>query len=166
MKRKTKTQLWASLTLLAIAAVFSVVAFFQWYSLSFFVGSLFFVHWLGIAATLFIATLIPVYYVLKRKRPRTTKTMLKVHVFGNLLSFMLVSVHFAQNTGRLSGFYLRLNLGFVLFLVLAIIVATGMIERFGHKPKLAQYTRPIHRYTVAVFYLVAVIHTLQGFNVI
>jgi hypothetical protein len=159
-----KTELWASLIILLVAAVFSIVAFVDWYSLSFFVGSLFFVHWLGIGATLFIAVMIPVYYVLKRKRPRTLKTMLKVHVFGNLVSFMLVAVHFAQNTGRLSGEYTRLNFGFVLFLVLAAIVATGMLERFGHK--LARHTRPIHRYAVVLFYIVVVIHALQGFSII
>ncbi|PVX26811.1 MAG: hypothetical protein CW716_05250 [Candidatus Bathyarchaeum sp.] len=159
-----KSELWASLIILLATTVFSVVAFVDWYSLSFFVGSLFFVHWLGIAATLFIAVMIPVYYVLKRKRPRTLKNMLKVHVFGNLISFMLVAIHFAQNTGRLSGLYTRLNFGFVLFLVLAVIVVTGMLERFGHK--LARHTRPIHRYSVALFYVVAVIHALQGFNII
>jgi hypothetical protein len=149
---------------LLATTIFSVVAFVDWYSFSFFVGSLFFVHWLGISATLFVAIMIPVYSILKRKRPKTIKTMLKVHVFGNLLSFMLVAAHFAQNMGRLSGAYTRLNFGFVLFLVLAVIVSTGMLERFGHK--LARHTRPIHRYAVALFYIVAVIHALQGFNTI
>ena len=159
-----KSELWASVIILLAATVLSVVAFVDWYSFSFFVGELFFVHWLGIAATVFIAVMIPVYYVLKRKRPRTLKTILKVHVFGNLLSFMLVAIHFAQNTGRLSGEFTRLNFGFVLFLVLAVIVVTGMLERFGHK--LARRTRPIHRYLVALFYIVAVVHALQGFNII
>ncbi len=151
---------------LLLSVIFSALAYFQWYSLSFFIGSLFFVHWLGIAATLFIALLIPVYYVLKRKRPKVIKTLLRVHVFGNLVSFMLVSIHFAQNTGRLSGYFLRLNFGFVLFLVLCKIVVTGMIERFGQNLKLARFTRPIHRYIVIVFYFVIVIHILQGLNFI
>ena len=151
---------------LLLSAIFSALAYFQWYSLSFFVGSLFFVHWLGIAATLFIASLIPVYYFLKHKRPKVIKTLLKIHVFGNLVSFMLISIHFAQNTGRLSGYFLRLNFGFVLFLVLCIIVVTGMIERFGQKPKLERFTGPIHRYIVIVFYFVVIIHMLQGLSFI
>ena len=151
---------------LLLSVIFSALAYFQWYSLSFFVGSLFFVHWLGIAATLFIASLIPVYYVLKRKRLKVIKTLLKVHVFGNLVSFMLVSIHFAQNTGRLSGFYLRLGEGFVLFLVLCLIVATGMLERFGGKNKIVRYTRPIHRYAVAVLYLIIILHVIQALNII
>ena len=166
MTQKRNISFWLSLFLILLTVIFSVITFIQWYILSFFVGSLFFVHWLGIAATLFIALLIPVYYVLKRKRPKVIKTLLKVHVFGNLFSFMLVSIHFAQNTGRLSGYFSRLNFGFVLFLVLCIIVSTGIIERFAHNPKLARFTRPIHRYIVVVFYFVVVIHTLQGLTLI
>ena len=166
MKPKRNSQFWASLLILLVTVIFSAVAYVRWYTLGFFVGSLFFVHWLGIAATVFIAVLVPVYYVLKRRRPQNVKTLLKLHVFGNLFSFMLVSVHFAQNTGRLSGFYPRLEEGFVLFIVLCIIVATGMIERFGARHKIVRYTKPVHRYTVAIFYFVLVFHVLQNLNIL
>jgi hypothetical protein len=142
------------------------VAYVQWYSLGFFVGPLFFVHWLGLAATIFIATLVPIYYILKRQRPQNIRTLLKVHVFGNLLSFLLVSIHFAQNTGRLSAFVPRLGEGVVLFLVMSIIVATGMIERFGARHKNVKYTKPLHRYTVALFYIVIAFHVLQALNIL
>jgi hypothetical protein len=154
------------LLVLFAAVVVSVVAYVYWVDLLFFVGSLFFVHWLGLAAILFIITFVPIYYFVKRKRPKKIKTLLRVHVFGNLLSFLFVSVHFAQNTGRLSGFPLRLEEGFVLFGVLSLIVATGVFERFGPKGKLVKFIRPVHRYTVAVLYLIVIVHTLQGFHII
>ena len=157
---------WLSLVILLVAVVFSAVAYVNWYELLFFVGSIFFVHWVGLGATIFIAVFVPIYYVIKRTKPRKIKTLLRIHVFGNLLGFLLVSVHSSQNIGRLAGAYSRLGDGFVLFLVMTIIVATGMIERFAGKPKLAKYTKPIHRYTVVIFYLVVLLHTLQGFNVI
>ena len=166
MKHYRNSECWASLLILLVTVFFSAVAYVRWYSLGFFVGSLFFVHWLGLGATGYIAVLVPIYYVLKRSRPQNIKTLMKLHVFGNLFSFLLVSIHFAQNTGRLSGFYPRLEDGFVLFLVLSIIVATGMVERFGAGHKLVEYTKPLHRYAVAVFYLVMAIHVLQGFNII
>jgi hypothetical protein len=166
LKFHRKSELWASLLLLLVTIIFSALAYVRWYSLGFFVGSLFFVHWLGLMATVFIAALVPIYYVLKRRRPQNIKTLLRLHVFGNLFSFLLVSVHFAQNTGRLSGFYPRLEEGFILFLVLSIIVATGMLERFGARHKLVRYTKPVHRYTVAVFYLVMAVHVLQALNTI
>jgi hypothetical protein len=163
---KRKLDFWISLIILVFAVVFSVVAYVSWFELLFFVGSLFFVHWLGLAATIFIAVFVPIYYVLKRNKPRKIKTLLRIHVIGNLLGFLLVSVHFSQNIGRLAGFYPRLSDGFVLFLVMAVIVATGIIERFSGKPNFIKYTKPIHRYTVALFYLVVIVHTLQGFNII
>ena len=166
LTKHKKSELWLSLLLLFLTVIVSVVAFVYWVDLLFFVDSLFFVHWLGLVATIFIATFVPVYYVLKRKRPQKIKTLLRIHVFGNLLSFLLVSVHFAQNTGRLSGLLLKLEDGFVLFLVLSVIVATGVLERFSAKRKLVRYTKPVHRYTVAVLYLIIIIHTLQGFNLI
>ncbi len=160
------SEFWLSLLILLVTLLFSAVAYVRWYSLGFFVGSLFFVHWLGLAATVFIAVLVPVYYVLKRRRPQKLKTLLRLHVFGNLFSFLLVSIHFAQNTGRLSGFIPRLEDGFVLFLVLSIIVATGMLERFGARHKIVKYTKPVHRYAVAVFYLVMAVHVLQSLSII
>jgi hypothetical protein len=166
LKHYRNSAFWLALLILLVTVFFSAVAYLRWYSLSFFVGSLFFVHWLGLAAAVFIAALVPIYYVLKRKRPQNIKTLLKLHIFGNLFSFLLISIHFAQNTGRLSGFIPRLEDGLVLFLVLSIIVATGMIERFGARPQLVKYTKPVHRYAVAIFYLVLVIHAMQGFNII
>ena len=160
------SEFWLSLLILLVTVLFSAFAYVGWYSLGFFVGSLFFVHWLGLAATVFIAVLVPVYYVLKRRRQQKLKTLLRLHVFGNLFSFLLVSIHFAQNTGRLSGFIPRLEDGFVLFLVLSIIVATGMLERFGARHKIVKYTKPVHRYAVAVFYLVMAVHVLQSLIII
>jgi hypothetical protein len=160
------SEFWLSLLILLVTVLFSAVAYVLWYNLGFFVGSLFFVHWLGLAATAFIAVLVPVYYVLKRRRPQKLKTLLRLHVFGNLFSFLLVSIHFAQNTGRLSGFIPRLEDGFVLFLVLSIIVATGMLERFEARHKIVKYTKPVHRYAVAVFYLVMAVHVLQSLSII
>jgi hypothetical protein len=148
-----------------LTTLFSFFAFVRWYDFSFFVGSLFFIHWLGLLATIFIVVLVPIYYILKRKRPRKIKTLLRIHVFGNLFAFLLVSVHFAQNTGRLIQFP-RLEDGFVLFLVLSIIIITGMFERFGNKLKLVRYTDLIHRYAVVILYLVTFIHVLQGFILI
>jgi hypothetical protein len=156
---------WLSSVILIVTVILSVVAYVSWYELLFFVDVAF-IHWLGLGGTIFIAAFVPIYYVLKRNKAGKIKTLLRIHVFGNLLGFLLVSVHFSQNIGRLAGFYPRLSDGFLLFLVMAVIVATGVIERFAGKPKLVRYTKPIHGYTVAVFYLIVFVHTLQGFNII
>jgi len=162
LKYYRNPEFWASSLLLLVTAIVSVWAFDNWLSLSIFVGDLFFVHWLSIVATAFIAVMVPVYYVLKRVSPKHVKTLLRIHVFGNLFAFLLISIHFAQHTGRLIWFVSRLEDGFALFLVLSIIVATGMIERFGAKLKLARYIKLVHSYAVVAFYLVVVYHVLQA----
>jgi hypothetical protein len=154
-------EFWASLLILLLTVVFAAWAYVNWFGLSFFVGDLFFVHWVGLAATVFMAVMVPVYYVLKRKSRKKIKLLLRVHVFGNLLSFLLISVHFAQNTGRLSGFPLKLGDGLVLFLVMSIIVAAGVLVRFGDKMKFLRYIKFVHSYGVVVFYFVVAFHVLQ-----
>jgi hypothetical protein len=154
---------WSSFLILLFTVMFAAWVYVNWFSLSFFVGDLFFVHWVGLAATFFVGVMVPVYYVLKRKSPKKFKLLLRIHVFGNLLSFLLISVHFAQNTGRLSGFPSKLGDGLVLFLVLSIIVATGMFVRFGAKMKFVRYIKFVHSYAVVLFYFVVAFHVLSFF---
>jgi hypothetical protein len=152
--------------MLVFTIVFSVVAYVLWNSFNFFFGPFFFIHWLGLGSTVFIAVFIPFYYILKRKRPQNRKILLRIHVFGNLFSFFLISIHFAQNIGRLANYYPKIEDGIVLFLVLTIIVVTGFLERFQPAKKWVKYTKFVHRYIIVIFYVIIFIHTLQGLNII
>jgi hypothetical protein len=159
-------EFWLTLILLWATAILSIVAYLLWYRLTFFVGSYLFIHWLGLIATIFIVVSIPIHYILKRKRPQNFKIILKIHVFGNLFAFLLISLHFAQNVGRLAGSFQRLGYGFALYLFLSLIVATGILERYQTNGKLPRYTKVIHKYTVIVLYLMILIHLLEGFNIL
>ena len=143
-----------------------MTAYVFWYHLIFFVGSYLFIHWLGIIATIFIAVFIPIYIILKRTRPQQSRIFLKLHVFGNLFAFLVVSIHFAQNLARLAGFLQRLGDGLALYFVLLIIVTTGIFERYQTGSKLHRYTKFIHKYTVIILYLIILIHVLEGFNIL
>ncbi|MEJ2272040.1 MAG: hypothetical protein P8X91_06100 [Candidatus Bathyarchaeota archaeon] len=165
MSRNRNKEFLLSIILLLITIIFSAIAYFFWYPLSFFVGPYFFIHWLGIIAAFFIAILIPFYYVLKRKRPQNRKILLKIHVFGNLIAFLLISIHFSQNFGRLVNF-LKIGDGVTLFLILVILLATGFLEKFRILKKWSRYIKFVHRYTVVIFYPVVIFHMLQGFIII
>jgi hypothetical protein len=143
--------------------MFSVVAFALWYRLTFFAGSYLFIHWLGIIASVFIVVSNPIHYALKSRRTRF-KLILRIHIFGNLLAFLIVSVHFAQNVGRLAGVPQRLGEGLALYLVLFIVVTTGFVERF-YSERFLRFTKTIHKYTVTVLLIVLLIHALDGFNI-
>jgi hypothetical protein len=164
--KSRNSEFWLTLIILLIAVVSSIAAYVFWYRLTFFVGSYLFIHWISLIATAFVAVLIPVYYVLKRKRPQNIKALLKVHILGSLVAFVFISVHFAQNLGRLAGALQRLGAGFALYIVLALIVATGIMERYQTKTTLTRYMKGIHKYTVPIFYVVILIHVLEGFNIL
>ena len=166
MKYYKTLEFWLTLTFLCVTAILSITAYKLWYRLSFFVGSYFFIHWLSLIATIFIAVSIPIHYILKRKRPQFSKTLLKIHVFGNLFAFLLISLHFAQNVGRLAGAVQRLGVGFALYVFLCLIVATGILERYQTSGKLPRYIRVIHKYTVILLYLMILLHSLEGFNIL
>jgi hypothetical protein len=159
-------EFWLTLILLLATATSSIAAYALWYSLTFFVGTYLFIHWLGLTATIFIIVSIPIHYILKRKKPQTLKTILRIHVFGNLFAFLLISLHFAQNVGRLAGSIQRLGEGFASYLILALIVATGILDRYQTNRKSSRYAKFIHKYTVIVLYLIALIHLLEGFNIL
>lgn len=164
--KNRKPEFWLTLILLSATVISSIAAYVFWYRLTFFVGSYLFIHWLGLIATAFVAVSIPIHYVIKRKRPQNFKTILKIHTIGNLVAFLLISIHFSQNVGRLAGALQRLGAGFALYLILALIVATGIMERHQTKGKLSRYIKGTHKYTVIILYLIMLIHMLEGFNIL
>jgi hypothetical protein len=166
LKNYKTLEFWLTLILLLATVIASIAAYVFWYRLTFFVGSYLFVHWLSLIGTAFIAVATPIHYILKRKRPQNFKKMLKIHTVGNLSAFLLISIHFAQNAGRLAGELQRLGIGLILYVVLSLIVATGIVERYLTKVKPLSYIKGVHKYTVIILYLVILIHLLEGFNLL
>ena len=166
MKNRRNSEFILTLIILLATLILSMTAYVFWYHLIFFVGSYLFIHWLGLIATIFIAVSIPIYIILKRTRPQHSRILLKLHIFGNLFAFLVVSIHFSQNLARLAGFLQRLGDGLALYLVLLIIVTTGILERYQTSSKLHRYTKFIHKYTVIILYLIILIHVLEGFNIL
>ena len=95
---KNKTFL-AALTILFITFFIIVFVLIDWIDTGFFVGPLRFSHWMVLIGTFFIAIYTPIFYVLKRLHPKGLKYLLNIHVFGFLISFMFISIHFAGQIG-------------------------------------------------------------------
>jgi ABC-type glycerol-3-phosphate transport system permease component len=95
--------LWISVASLVVATALSLGTAYRWLDIRFRVGPYFVTHWLSLIGTLFIAVYTPLYYVVKRRRPRFIKSLIAVHMFGNLISFALISMHFAQQLTRLAS---------------------------------------------------------------
>ena len=157
---------WFALIMILVAVSLSVAVYFDWLGVSFFVGPLRLGHWLGVLGTLFIAIFTPTYYVLKRRYPRRLKAMLNVHIFGTLFSFILISIHFAQQMGRPPDFFPNLGTGLALFIAVCTLATTGILRRFQLGKQYMGYYRTLHTGATMTFYIIVIIHLLHGLGVI
>lgn len=123
-------------------------------------------HWLSWAGVLFTAIFAPIFYFLKRQRPNNYKVLLGLHVFGNLLAFMFISIHFTQQISRPSQAYPDLGTGIVLYSAMLLMVLTGLFQRFAFFKAAFRSWRFIHTSTTLTFYLIILVHLLHGLGFI
>ena len=57
-------------------------------------------HWIGWIGTLYIAFATPFLPIIRRKAPIHFGKTLNIHIIGNLVAVLLVSVHFAHQVTR------------------------------------------------------------------
>jgi len=111
---------------------------------------------------LYIAFATPVYPVAKRKYPQHIQKTLNIHVIGNLLAVLLVSIHFAHQVTRSASNYPDLGTGIVLYATMVLLVATGMVLISGLGKKLVKQIRFLHPAFALTFYTVIIMHIIQG----
>jgi hypothetical protein len=157
-----------SATLLILVTIYLTFAtYVRWFQLNFFIGSFRFTHWLSWIGTIYVAFFTPVYYALKRHYSSRLATLIEVHAFGNLFSFMLISIHFAQQIGRPAQFYPDLGTGLALYIVMLILAASGFLYKFQIiKSVKPHYNRFLHISITSSFYLIILIHVFQGLNIL
>lgn len=156
-----------SLFLVLISMIFMALIYFDLINVGFLVGSYRFHHWLVIVGSFYVAIISPFFAVLKRIKLNSFRSLMRVHVFGNLLAFVLVSIHFAGQLSRPLAFYPDLGSGVGLYFAMALLVFTGFLLRYGLvSGGSRRFLRLIHVLSVAFFYLVILVHALQGFGYI
>ena len=162
-----KVDLLLVLLILSATIYLFIATYFRWIQLHVSVGAFFVDHWLVIVGVLFVAVFTPLHIWLKRRFPKRIQTLIRIHTLGNLSSFMLISMHFAQQIGRPAEFYPDLGTGIALYAVMVIMVVTGLLQWFRIAiTRLGKYWRFVHTSVAISFYLIIVIHILQGFRVI
>jgi len=160
---------WLASGIILITTCLSAATFLRWFNLRFKIGPFYFTHLLSWIGTLFIAFYTPIYYAVKRRNPTKIKTLIKIHVFGNLIAVMLISIHYAQQMGRPPQFYPELGTGLTLYIVMFILVATGFLHRFQILNRLGvtsgvlpHQNRFIHIAVTLSFYITIIIHILHN----
>jgi hypothetical protein len=94
-------------------------------------------------------------------------TLFRIHVFGNLIAFLLISLHFVAQISRPILFFPQLGTGIALYADMVLLVATGFTHRFALIPQIKFQTRKfIHVGLTFTFYIIIIVHVLHAFNVL
>jgi hypothetical protein len=165
MKILKNIEFWIALSII-IAAVCLTIAYSQrWINFNFTVGPFRVSHWFVWIGSLYIAFVVPTIAILKKRLPSRYMTLYRVHIFGNLLAFLLISLHFAGQISRSSTAYPNLGTGLGLYIIMILLVATGFTHRFQLIPQIKSQTRKsVHVGLTFSFYIIIGIHILHGLN--
>ena len=172
-------------TIILITVFLVVATYLKWIRLNFIIGHYYFGHWLGWIGTIFIAFATPIFYILRRRYPKRSSSMVEFHIFGNLFAFLFVSLHFAQQISRPPQFFPELGTGIIQYIAVILLVATGFIHKFHtletrnvastsskqlHKYHQKIYpphrNRFLHISITLTFYLVIIFHLIDHIGLI
>lgn len=163
MKILRSVEFWAAFSIIIVTIFLMFADKLQWFHLGFFVGPFRANHWFVWTGTLYIAFTVPIIAILKRRTASNFMFLFRVHVFGNLLAFLLISLHFAGQINRPAEFYPDLGTGLALYIIMTLLVATGFTHRFKLIPRIKSQTRKfVHVGLSFSFYIVIGIHILHG----
>ena len=150
-----------TVTIVVVASIFLRVWRIPFFQVEVFGISHSAVHWIGWIGTLYIAFATPVYPIVKRKYSHHLKKTLNIHVTGNLLGVLLVSIHFAHQVTRPAYAYPDLGTGIVLYATMILLSASGLVLVSSIGRKFFKQIHFLHSAYVITFYTVIVMHILQ-----
>jgi hypothetical protein len=166
MKNPWKTiEFWLVITLAAIAPA-AVILYYPHAGQKLHLWNHDIYHWFTWIGASYLAAATPVYFYIKRRLKQHYQAIMKIHIFGNILAFLLISFHFTYQIGAspIPGIYT--NLGLTLYIALALLLITGFLLRYHLSGKYWLANLYLHLGLVTTFYLVVFVHVLHGLNVI
>jgi hypothetical protein len=160
-------EFWVALSIIVITICLMIMVNLRWIHFVNLIGPFRVMHWLVWIGTLYIAFIVPTIAFLKNRSPSKYLALFRVHVFGNLIAFLLISLHFASQISRSPTSFPQLGTGLALYIIMILLVATGFTHRFQLIPQIKSQTRKfIHVGLSFSFYIIIGIHILHGLNFI
>lgn len=155
--------LWIALALVVLAIVLGFLAFkarldFVYLNLS----SIEVHHLLSWTGAGFIAIYTPLFYYLKRRMPGGYKSLIQIHVFGNLVAFVMITIHFAHHLREFAEIIPYPATGAPLYTSIVLLVITGVAMRYKLANKFYKPFRLLHIGLMMALYLIVVFHILVG----
>lgn len=155
-----KTQFRFTVGLLIIIILASVGTYFRIWDIHFLIGPFYSHHWGSIIGGSYLLISTAIYAYIKRNLKVKKGTLLQVHVFGNIVAVLLISIHFAQQMGRPAEFAPDFGTGLATFLLLLVILATGFMIRFGISAQKRESWHLIHVGFALSIFIVVILHAL------
>lgn len=103
------------------------------------------------------------YSALKRGFPKNIKTWLLVHCITGTLSIILVAFHIINKIQVLKPGYF---ISFFAFLLMLVIVVSGMLGRYLKTKFIKDYWRTLHIPLTIIFYFTLAFHILEKMNLL
>jgi hypothetical protein len=151
-----------AVTIIVVALIFLRVFRVPLYQINLFGISYSPVHWMSWIGALYIAFITPALPIVKYKYPRHIPRMQNIHVIGNLVAVLLVSIHFAHQVTRSAINYPALGTGIALYATMILLAATGYALISGMGKKAFKQIHFLHPAFALTFYLVIIIHIIHG----
>jgi hypothetical protein len=143
-QRRNWLQMAIAAALVAAIVILTAGTYSGWWDFTAVVGRYTFTHWMVWIGAGYLAVTVPLYSVLKRVFKIQSRQLVAAHVFGNIIAFGAISVHFADRLGPLE-FIPGFGTGLVMYLVLTGIVCAGLVKRFSPTLQLQNLMTFIHR---------------------
>jgi hypothetical protein len=158
---------WIALSIIALSAIAVFIVYLRIARIPFFYINILGainspVHWLGWAGALIILVTTTTYALRKRAQGQVSGRLLKIHSFGNLTGFLLISIHFVHEVTRPASSYPVLGTGIVLYSAMLILVLTGFTTYFIVKPSWVRYYKFLHPAAAFTLLLVIIMHIIHG----
>jgi len=153
---------WLAILIFILTFYLSIGTYLDWFDFGFVVGQYRFNHWLSWTGFLFILFYVPIFVTLKRRFTSKIRLFFGIHVLGNLIAFMLITIHFVSQISRPSQFYPDLGTGLALFVFMIILVTTGFLQRFNIINSYRKNLRFLHTSSVVALFVIIFIHILHG----
>ncbi len=167
MKVWKNKEFWAALSIVIAALCLMIMVNLRWIHFADPIGPFRVMHWFVWIGTIYIAFIVPTIAILKKRLPNKYMALFRIHVFGNLLAFVLISLHFASQISRSPTAYPQFGTGLALYIIMILLVATGFTHRFQLIPQIKSQTRKFMHVGLSFsFYIIIGIHILHCLNLI
>ena len=149
---------WAAIALLLVAVAIIIITYIRVYSPEIMVGPLQLYHWASVIGAGIVVVFIPLYAYVKRKYPKTRRFLFNAHMYVNLFAFLFISMHFGVIGQIKPG--VDTGTGFMQFVVVVLLIFTGIIRRFQLWPGQSNIWKFLHVSLMVTFYIMLLNHII------